>query len=750
MRFILTQLKHRILRGTGNTATRLRALLTLHGRRRLLQIAAFLTLALLLWTAGSTWWLFHSPWALESGYPHWHAKRVVPIVEDRHGRLVGLWPWPGVAGEALGEREYLAAAPTRVPEPWWRMVVLLEDGNRDRWYHLLGIDWSQAVKIPLNLLLRGDLRGGSTLEMQLVKTLNMDTDARGIPRLYRKLRDLAQAPAFAVALPEEELRRWVAAHFPLVDAGPHGLESAARLLFQRPAAELDLARQAILAAAVKRRVRINPHSRAARAAAERAWRLTVARARLGLRRLAAAGVIGEEQLQQALRELDTLRLPDLRPDPGLSACLDRRSPLERDLAARKLDVRAKFVAQSELRQVDAELRPHLGRAWPSQVAVLHLTLDRDANCLAKWRLEKEKRRWARAAGLDPADTYLVLAVADGEGRLLRFRSDTAYPRYLPFRVQAPDFRIVPADQDVREIGSIAKAFAALLAGREGDVPDTQYFRLRRPRLVGRYPYQRQTWYRNADGFTGHARRDAPGAAVSAARAFARSDNLAVMERLARLPGLELQAHALLQTFGFRPPMPFDPVETLALGNLHGAPREVQGLFALLAHPDPTGTGDCRPTLVAGLDARPGWEDSVRRAELARLEARLAPCAKARRWLANHPRATAFAQDVLAAVLDPRRHGTAAAHLGFLRQGGPLRPRLSIAKTGTVAFEDGRIRWVWLAGALTTADGRRYSYVAHAGANGVRRHDLGRHTGGGQLGALLAPVLRTLLEKDSDP
>ena len=749
MRFTLPQLRHWILRGTSRSATHLRALLVSHGRRRLLQITALLAGTLILWTAGSTWWLFHSPWAQESGYPHWHAKRVVPIVEDRDGRLVGLWPWAGVAGETLGEREYLAAAPARVPEPWWRMVVLLEDENRERWYHLLGIDWSQALKIPLNLVLYGRFRGGSTLEMQLVKTLNMDTDARGVLRLYRKLRDLAQAPAFAVALSDEDLRRWVAAHFPLVDAGPHGLESAARLLFRRSAADLDLARQAILAAAVKQRVRINPHSPTARAAAERAWRRTVVRARIGLRRLAAIGAIDEKELQDALQELDSLRLPDLRPDPGLGACLDQRSPLERDLAARKLDVRAKFVAQSELRQVDAELRPHLGRAWPGQVAVLRLTLDRDANCLAKWRMEKEKRLWARNAGLDPADTYLVLAVADGEGRLIRFRSDTAYPRYLPFRVHAPDFQIVPPDQDVREIGSIAKAFAALLAGREGDSPDTQYFRLRRPRLVGRYPYQRQTWYRNADGFTGYPNRDAPGAAVSAAQAFARSDNLAVMERLARIPGLELQAHALLQAFGFRPPMPFDPVETLALGNLHGAPRDVQGLFALLAHPEPTGTGDCRPTLVADLQPRPGRESTVARALADRREARLAPCAGARRWLNDNPEATAFAQRVLAAVLDPRQHGTAAAHLAFLREGGPLRPRRAIAKTGTVAFEDGRIRWIWLAGALTTADGRRYSYVAHAGANGVRRHDLGHHTTGGQLGALLTSEIRTLSEQDSD-
>jgi len=70
-------------------------------------------------------------------------ERVRPIVIDAEDRLIGLWPSMG-----RNEPPYLGSAVYELPEYWWKLVVLLEDANRDRWYHLLGIDWSQWLKIP--------------------------------------------------------------------------------------------------------------------------------------------------------------------------------------------------------------------------------------------------------------------------------------------------------------------------------------------------------------------------------------------------------------------------------------------------------------------------------------------------------------------------------------------------------------------------------------------------------------------------
>ena len=349
-------------------------------------------------------------------------------------------------------------------------------------------------------------------------------------------------------------------------------------------------------------------------------------------------------------------------------------------------------------------------------------------------------------GVSVDGVQLLVAVADGKGRLVRFFANSSYPHYLPYRI-APQggIRLVKPAKDVRTLGSLGKVFAALLLGKAGDRPEDRYYRLRRERVVGRYPYQRREPFRNADGFTGVTSRNDPRAPITARDAFARSDNLALMERLARRPGLETDSTRLLAAFGLSPPKNFEPVTDLPLGRVHGAPRTVHGLFALLV--DPIGEEPvCRPTLVLAVQPRLGREAAVRAVEAAFRADRKHACTRARAWLASAPGALGFTRAVLSGVLDPARRGTAARYLSRYRQEGPLKLPLSIAKTGTVSAGVAggvrKVRWVWLAGALETPGGQRYSYVAHAGPVGTAR-DLGPHAGGGQLGALLLPVLETL-------
>ncbi len=725
--------------GRAGTAPRRLALRTrAWSPRRLRGAALILALLFLTWPLASWYLLFHSPLAGDF-YPGWHAKRVVPVVRDAAGELVGLWPRAGA------DVPYLAAAPARLPSHWWHMLVLLEDANRHRWYHLFGIDWSQIPKWFVRALLGRPNAGGSTLEMQLAKTLHADTDASGLFRVLRKLRDFAVAPAFALQLGREaDLTRWTAAHFPMLRSGPHGLETAAWLLFGRPAARLGLAEQALLAAAVKYRIDTNAVDDAGWERARARWERTRARAAFALRMLHRTGAIDAPVLARALGRLETLALPTLTPGPAVRACLEERDRHSLDLAARKLDVRAKFLARSELRQADAELRAWMGERWTTRVSVVRLSIRAGDNCRAKWMIERLRPE------ADTGNGYRLVAVADERGRLIRFYSSSSLPVFVPFRYRAgnPAFVLTGPEQDERTIGSLGKVFAALLAGAAGDGPDSRYLRLRRERLVGRYPYQRRVPFRNADGFTGTADADDPRAPVTARLAFARSDNLAIMERLARLGNAAGRAVPMIEAFGLAPGPRFEPVVDVPLGRIHGAPREIMGLFALLASDDPAPVA-CRPAIVEEVEPRPGAAGPVRHAR-DRYRTRTArQCRTARAWLADGD-ALAFTRRMLAGVLDPKAGGTAARHMADFREGGPYHPALSIAKTGTVRAAAGRpdIRWAWLAGAVRRRDGRTYAYVAHVGPAG-RAVDLGTETSGGTLGRLVAPLLRPLMETDTE-
>ena len=98
---------------------------------------------------------------------------------------------------------------------------------------LLGVDLSQFVKKPLRLL-PGRSDSGGTLEMQLIKTVQANTDVLGLARYLRKLRDIVHAPVLALVLDEATFRRWFAGQIPLTSSGLHGLDAAAVLVVGRP------------------------------------------------------------------------------------------------------------------------------------------------------------------------------------------------------------------------------------------------------------------------------------------------------------------------------------------------------------------------------------------------------------------------------------------------------------------------------------------------------------------------------------
>ena len=170
------------------------------------------------------------------------------------------------------------------PEFFWRCAVYTEDRHRRTLGNPFGVDGRGILQMPFTG------RGGSTLEMQLARSLyKMNPDAvnrykctpdqrknREVGKEHRlclsgfqsirfkfkrKFKEWYTAPILSRRLipgqDELEMRRWFANHVPLISAGGgesgsiYGVYGAGQYLFGKRPEELDIAEQLILAAAVR-------------------------------------------------------------------------------------------------------------------------------------------------------------------------------------------------------------------------------------------------------------------------------------------------------------------------------------------------------------------------------------------------------------------------------------------------------------------------------------------------------------------
>jgi len=756
--------------------------------RQAAMAAGILVVLFLLW-GRIGYWLWWDSYGLErvpvlginfgAPYARWHAQRTRPVFVDRRERLVGLYPVRGATEDYPGdyaEDTYVTAGAGAVPEPWWRMVRALEDANRDRWFHVNGIDLSQLVKVPYRYLFTGaGISGGSTLEMQVIKVMHRDTDVTGLQLLLRKARDFLHAPMLAYVLarhPREQLRDWYAAHVPLLYEGDeHGLTAAAYLVFGKPASALSLAEQALLAGATKYHLGL---SRAVN------WDRARARGLRGLAALHAGGHVSEARMTRARAALRALRH---EPMPATLAETWRRcADARRDSAlARQLQGRAVLTAWPALIEAGAELTEVFGRGWWREVERVRLTLDLHENCATAQRIAALRRRAfprmsAVLAGKDRrGGVYAVAAAADAAGRIVRFYSDVALPYYHRFGWR--DGRLVLSDTwaEGRKVGSVGKVLAAVVAASEGDEPGSRYFVARREKSIAGLARRPDLVFQNFNGSTGFARRSAPGALITAREAFARSNNLAVMQRLAE-SGLDHTALlALVEDFGLvsRPPPAAAPgsrnlIVDIPMGNVHGSPRMLHRVFVGLQAGLTGGDGGaCMPHIVDRI-WRAGGRAAARGTAWHSLMPRSRVCRNVRRWLTRAEGGPAFLREVLAGVVDcdfasprpvdcaaapSRRHGTAASALGrWTAERMPGRIRWHIAKTGTTSVRAERLstqrvstRLAMVAGALALEGGGGYSYVVQAGPRGQAGHGaIGPGVYGGGVAVLAAPLLQSLV------
>ena len=616
------------------------------------------------------------------------------------------------AAEAAGWRAHTAGHVAAPSNDWWRLLTAAEDRRHDAWTSVNCVDLLALGAAVWHALRARPDRGGSTLAMQLSRSLRglaPNRNERWRDRFRRKATEIGDAAVLCHALGgpgAPELRRWVARHLPCIHGTAssrlggsiYGIDDCARIVFGKPAAALDLAEHAILVAAVRRHVLVAPADDAAgqRRARER-WDRIRGRA---LRVLDAAFGPDAAATETVRAKIAGMAVPPPVVAPALRQLLPD-NPVRRVGIAANPERRVAHFARGEMTQALGEVLDVYGEI-PRDLIGIELTVDAADNARFKRAVEgvladiDQRRRLLLdlppAAGSTAQTADVTLSLADGAGRVVRHYSAGHDRVWSGANAKRDTRRRYRADREDRHVGSIAKMLAAPLLGAEFRTSDAFCNR----------------WLddlRNPDGNTGFRSCRPPRAWVQAPAVFARSLNLPIAWALRRVPAARIQA--VVADAGLRPAAGMAPRVTLAFGAVAANPRAHHRLAAALnrgARRRPARA--VQPTLIQTLffHDEDGGVRSVRFDDI-RDPGRIDLSA----WFLP-PRVAAFVSRVLAA---PARPGGTLAGLDRIvhAAGGSS----LIAKSGTTTTADDRIRDQLATGSFVDRSGQQHTFHLLIGA-----------------------------------
>lgn len=184
---------------------------------------------------------------------------------------------------------------TKMPQNIRDATVAIED---QRFYRHRGVDFEGVVRAAFKNANSGKtIQGGSTLTMQLIRTLYTGDRDRS---LKRKVREAKLAEELENAHPGKEGKKWILTKY--LNSVPYGtndgksaigIQAASRSYFNKPAAELTLAEAALLAGLPQAPSDYNPFREPAAA--------TVRRNEV-LRKMADLGYVSDSEAQAAIAE----------------------------------------------------------------------------------------------------------------------------------------------------------------------------------------------------------------------------------------------------------------------------------------------------------------------------------------------------------------------------------------------------------------------------------------------------------------
>lgn len=636
-------------------------------------------------------------------------SQAIEILDARE-RWLGIVPAamePAIAdvGSVANWPEHRALAVAAVPQAWLDVLIALEDRHTGSWRSACGIDAGAIGRAAVLGLIGHSGRGGSTLAMQLVRSMRHlapGADGSTLARLKRKMLEIRHGAMLACALGgtrDPRFQRLLARHLPLVQGTPesrmggvlYGLGMAAGVLFGKRIGELDLAEQAVLAAAVRRHVLLAPDDDAdGIALRNNRWEEVKGRARLGLR--LAYGNEGEG-VSAALDRLAAMAAPRAVLADEIARVVEG-GPAERFKLAANPEYRTAALLKGEVVTAQGELWNRFAADYRGKVTGIRLSVDAADNLAFKRRVEDalavteaqlgERLNLPLLARSKAGDVaQVVLIEADAAGRIRRHYLNSAEPAGLGLgwrRNGQGEVELVASD---RHTGSVAKAALAVLLGTQ----DT---------TAARYCNQRTADGRvhNWDGDAGVASCDAAGAWHTVGDVFGRSLNLPLLWRLKSVADADLIE--LARRAGLRPDRGAPPASALVLGMASASPVQLTAMMQAIGN-GVTGRPAVAPQPRIVASYRVLESDGAMRSVAVPAESAvdLAPYFAA-------GGAAGFVRHVLAA---PLKSGGTLSAVAAGHGGG-----LHLAKTGTTTV-DGGIRDKWVIGVRETAgDVRSYALL----------------------------------------
>jgi penicillin-binding protein 1A len=408
----------------------------------------------------------------------------------------------------------------QIPLAMKQATVAIEDR---RFYHHHGVDYVGVVRAAIkNVTSDATTQGGSTLTMQLVRNLYVPEN-RFEKTFTRKIREAK----LARQLEQEHSKQWILVSYlnnvPYGTVGGQtaiGVQAAARIFFDKPAAELTLPQAALLAGLPQAPSEYNPFLNE-RGARER-------RAEV-LRAMVSAGYIDEAEA-------------DAAADAPLGVKANgyyarRREPFVFD-----------YVKQELIRRYGADVVREGGLK-------VHTSIDLKL---------QEAARAAIAANLpyseDPSSA--VVTVDPANGHILAMASSASYGETV--------FNY--ASQAHRQPGSVFKVPVLMAALREGVDPDSTYYASRHltPGWLPGYPtYEVETYGHSYSG------------RISLTRATLASDNTVFAQLGADVTPEAVRQAAY--DMGVRTKLNAYPAEALGGLTIGVSPLEMASAFATLSN-----------------------------------------------------------------------------------------------------------------------------------------------------------------------
>jgi len=445
------------------------------------------------------------------------ARKHGTALSDARGRFVGAFPGEldsdprynrtgrvlidqDIAGHAFPVHPDHKTLFVESPPPYYLACLRrLEDSNLgNRLANPHGVDVPGIVRAAAS----GFSAGGSGLSAQLLQQLVRPrlSNESSWARLSRKVGEILWGVPIMHAHHGEGRRfdQYLARHLPHVqrmqsEAGMlWGIEASAQVLFSRSAENLEPAQQLVLAGAIRRPVvfaiELDPQRRLRQSHSARVhWNIAINRARV----CASDSTVLPDPLARAaaLNALDSMvrDLPRPQADPVIERLGRERYGKRWPERARDPFRRANIFAFNAMRGIRAELIDAYGRSWTRSVASVGMTIDVEDERRLTPAFRQAMRSWlARRPDLNPVyrpwATYrpdapeprempeIIMAVADGEGRLVRYYSSLESQPY--FGDARNPAGVYDPQQETRQQASLAKVAGALVLLRAGTIDPT--------------------------------------------------------------------------------------------------------------------------------------------------------------------------------------------------------------------------------------------------------------------------------------